>query len=147
KVPAVDPIIPSFRAEIIEKAPVLQVQHQVTNRFETPAVESVGDLANILEMTLSSTLKASGNSLICHCGPLVVVVIVVVIVVGVSNSVSTISDYMDSPLVVGAFGTVEVAFRAKRFGSFVWFLFSRPYSIGPCNIVVLFEWLLVLLVP
>nr|GEY04803.1 reverse transcriptase domain-containing protein [Tanacetum cinerariifolium] len=68
-------------------------------------------------MTLSSTLKASRNSLICRCGPPVVVV-VVVIVVGVSSSTSTISGYMDSPLVVGAFGTtwsimVEVAFRAQ----------------------------------
>nr|GEZ07982.1 reverse transcriptase domain-containing protein [Tanacetum cinerariifolium] len=77
----------------------------------------------ILEITLSSTLKASGNSLICRCGPPVVVVVVVVIVVGVSNSISTISGYMASPLRVGAFGTtwsimVEVAFRAQRFGSF-----------------------------
>nr|GEX42117.1 hypothetical protein [Tanacetum cinerariifolium] len=77
------------------------------------------DLAIILEMTLSSILKASGNSLICRCGPLVVVVIVVVIVivVGVSSSASTISGYMASPFAVGAFGTtwsimVEVAFRA-----------------------------------
>nr|GFA30851.1 hypothetical protein [Tanacetum cinerariifolium] len=53
-------------------------------------------------MTLSSTLKASGNSLIWRCGPLVVVV---VIVVGVSSSASTISGYMASPLAVGAFGT------------------------------------------
>nr|GFC87743.1 hypothetical protein [Tanacetum cinerariifolium] len=73
--------------------------------------------AIILEMTLSSTLKASGNSLICRCGPLVVVVVVVVvvIVVGVSSSISTISGYMASPFAVGAFGTtwsimVEVAF-------------------------------------
>nr|GFC24063.1 hypothetical protein [Tanacetum cinerariifolium] len=101
-------------------------------------------------MTLSSTLKASGNSLIGRCGPLVVVV-VVVIVVGVCSSASTISGYRASPLAVGAFGTiwsimVEVAFRAQRFGSYVWF-FSRPSSIGMCNIVVPSEWLLVLLVP
>nr|GEY17447.1 hypothetical protein [Tanacetum cinerariifolium] len=76
-------------------------------------------------MTLSSTLKASGNSLICRCGPLVVVVVVVVvIVVGVSSSAYTILNYMDSPLVVGAFGNtwsimVEVSFRAQRFGSSV----------------------------
>nr|GFC25952.1 hypothetical protein [Tanacetum cinerariifolium] len=74
-------------------------------------------------MTLSSTLKASGNSLICRCGPPVVVVVVVVIVVGVSSSASTISGYMASPFTVGAFGTVwsimvEVAFRAQRFGSY-----------------------------
>nr|GEY37229.1 hypothetical protein [Tanacetum cinerariifolium] len=105
----------------------------------------------ILEMTLSSTLKASGNSLICRCGPPVVVV-VVVIVVGVSSLASIISGYMASLLAVGAFGTtwsimVEVAFKAQRFGSSIWFLFSRPCSIGPCNIVVPFEWLLVLLVP
>nr|GEZ09723.1 hypothetical protein [Tanacetum cinerariifolium] len=102
-------------------------------------------------MTLSSTLKASRNSLICYCGPPVVVV-VVVIVVGVNGSISTISGYMASPLIVGAFGTtwsimVEVAFRAQRFGSSLWFLFSRSCSIGPCNIVVPSEWLLVLLVP
>nr|GFB51902.1 hypothetical protein [Tanacetum cinerariifolium] len=135
KVPAVDPTIPSFWTRRIDKAPVLQVQHQ----------------AIILEMTLSSTLKASRNSLICRCGPPVVVVIVIVIVVGVSSLASTISSYMASPLAVGAFGTtwsimVEVAFRAQRFGSSVWF-FSRPCSIGPCKIVVLFEWFLVLLVP
>nr|GFC48214.1 hypothetical protein [Tanacetum cinerariifolium] len=103
-------------------------------------------------MSLSSTIKASGNSLICCCSPQVVVVVVVVIVVGVSSSASTISGYMASPLAVDAFGTtwsimVEVTFRAQRFGSSVWFLFSRPCSIGPCNIVVPFEWLLVLLVP
>nr|GFB93605.1 hypothetical protein [Tanacetum cinerariifolium] len=166
KVPAVDPIIPSFRTELIDKAPVLQVQHHVSNRFKTPPVESMGDLSRvdglilikelkevdtkllsapisnkieaqwlfkrkvpvtklasgfppaeiILEMTLSSTLKASGNSLICRCG-LLVVVVVVVIVVSVSSSASTMSGYMTSPLAVGAFGTtwsimVEVAFRA-----------------------------------
>nr|GFA03000.1 hypothetical protein [Tanacetum cinerariifolium] len=72
-------------------------------------------------MTLSSTLKASGNSLICQCGSLVVVVIV-----GVSSLASIISGYMASPLAVGAFGTT---------------------CIGLCNIVVLSEWLLVLLVP
>nr|GFC84729.1 hypothetical protein [Tanacetum cinerariifolium] len=130
----------------------------------------------ILEMTLSSTLKASGNSLICRCGPPVVVVVVivlkesgnslicrcgplvvvvvvfVVIVVGVSSSASTIAGYIASPLAVGAFGTtwsimVEVSFRTQRFGSFVWFLLSRSCSIGPCNIVVPSKWLLVLLVP
>nr|GFC14338.1 hypothetical protein [Tanacetum cinerariifolium]GFC99758.1 hypothetical protein [Tanacetum cinerariifolium] len=74
-----------------------------------------------LIMTLSSTLKASSTSLICHCGSLVVVV-----VVGVSSLVSTISGYMASPLAVGAFGTtwsimVEVAFRVQRFGSSIWF--------------------------
>nr|GFB67514.1 hypothetical protein [Tanacetum cinerariifolium] len=129
---------------------MLHVQHQVSNRFETPPVESVGDLelkavdtkllstpvsnkikaqrlfkrnvpittlasgfppaVIILEMTLSSTLKASGNSLICRCGPSVVVV---VIVVGVSSSTFTISGY----IAVGTFRTtwsimVEVAFRA-----------------------------------
>nr|GEX94164.1 hypothetical protein [Tanacetum cinerariifolium] len=71
-------------------------------------------------MTLSSTLKASRNSLICHCG--FPVVVVVVVVVGVSSLVSTISGYMASLLAVGAFGTtwsimVEVAFKAQRFGS------------------------------
>nr|GFB85180.1 hypothetical protein [Tanacetum cinerariifolium] len=75
--------------------------------------------AIILEMTLSSTLKASENSLICRCGPPVVVVVVIVIVVGVSSLAFTISGYMDSPLAVGAFGTtwsimVEVAFRAQN---------------------------------
>nr|GEZ94320.1 hypothetical protein [Tanacetum cinerariifolium] len=74
--------------------------------------------AIILEMTLSSTLKASGNSLICRCGPLIVVVVVLVIVVGASSSASTISSYMASPLAVGAFGTtwsimVEVTFRHR----------------------------------
>nr|GFD46333.1 hypothetical protein [Tanacetum cinerariifolium] len=66
-------------------------------------------------------------------------------------SASIISGYMASPLAIGAFGKtwsimVEVAFRAQRFGSSVWF-FSRPCSIGPCNIVVPSKWLLVLLVP
>nr|GFB15680.1 hypothetical protein [Tanacetum cinerariifolium] len=114
--------------------------------------EMIRENAVILEMTLSSTLKASGNSLICRCGPLVVVVVVVVIVVGVSRSASTISGYMASLLAVGAFRMtwsimVEVAFRVHRFGSSVWFLFSRSCSIGQCNIVVPSEWLLVLLVP
>nr|GFB21972.1 hypothetical protein [Tanacetum cinerariifolium] len=33
-----------IRTELIDKAPVLQVQHQVSNQFETPPVESVEDL-------------------------------------------------------------------------------------------------------
>nr|GEY74100.1 hypothetical protein [Tanacetum cinerariifolium] len=71
-------------------------------------------------MTLSSTLKASGNSLIRRCSPPVIVVVVVG--GGVSSSASTIPRYMDSPLAVGAFGMtwsimVEVAFRAQRGGS------------------------------
>nr|GEY71160.1 hypothetical protein [Tanacetum cinerariifolium] len=45
-----------------------------------------------LVMTLSSTLKANRNSLICHYGSSVVVVVVVI--VGVSSLVSTISGYM-----------------------------------------------------
>nr|GFD14125.1 hypothetical protein [Tanacetum cinerariifolium] len=99
-------------------------------------------------MTLSSTLKASGNSLICQCGSSIVVVVVVI---GVSSLASTISGYMASPLAVGAFGTtwsimVEVAFRVQRLGSSVWF-FSKPCSIGLCNIIVSSEWLLVSLVP
>nr|GFD04972.1 hypothetical protein [Tanacetum cinerariifolium] len=67
-------------------------------------------------MTLSSTLKASRDSLICRCGPLVV--IVVVVIVDVSSSASTISGYMASLFAVDAFGKtwsimVEVAFRAQ----------------------------------
>nr|GFD19884.1 hypothetical protein [Tanacetum cinerariifolium] len=53
-------------------------------------------------MTLNSTLKASGNSLICRCGPPVVVVVVVVNVVGVSSSAPIISGYMASPLTFGS---------------------------------------------
>nr|GFA44875.1 putative ribonuclease H-like domain-containing protein [Tanacetum cinerariifolium] len=94
-----------------------KIMKSSTTNVETSIIEEVFHKAIILEMTLSSTLKASGNSLICRCGPLVVVVVVVVIVVGVSSSAYTILGYMASPLAVGAFGTtwsiiVEVAFRA-----------------------------------
>ncbi|GJY43529.1 hypothetical protein Tco_0431742 [Tanacetum coccineum] len=42
----VAPITLSFRKAPIDKVPVLQVQHQVPNQFETPLVESEEDPAS-----------------------------------------------------------------------------------------------------
>nr|GEV54772.1 hypothetical protein [Tanacetum cinerariifolium] len=41
--PSFGPIIPSFRTGPIDKVLMLQVQHQVSNRFGIPLVESEGD--------------------------------------------------------------------------------------------------------
>ncbi|GJR37374.1 hypothetical protein Tco_1213058 [Tanacetum coccineum] len=43
-------IILSFQTELIDKVPVLQVQHQVSNRFGIPLVESEGDPASLQEI-------------------------------------------------------------------------------------------------
>ncbi|GJS26686.1 hypothetical protein Tco_0487306, partial [Tanacetum coccineum] len=123
KVLAADLTILSSQMELINKAPVLQ--------------------AITLEMALSSTLKASENSLICPLGSLVV---------GSSRLTSTVLGEMASPLAVGTLRStlsimMVVAFRAQRFRSSIWFLFPRPYSISMCHIMPFERLLLVLIVP
>ncbi|GJX23796.1 hypothetical protein Tco_0228241 [Tanacetum coccineum] len=77
-------------------------------------------------MALSSTLKASENSLICPLGSLVVV--------GSSRLTSAVLGRMAYPFAIGALRStlpvmVIVAFRAQRFSSSVRFLFTRPNSL------------------
>ncbi|GJR63420.1 hypothetical protein Tco_1505582 [Tanacetum coccineum] len=48
--PGVGLAIPSFQMELIDKVPVLRVQHQVSNRFEIPLVESEEDPTNPWEI-------------------------------------------------------------------------------------------------
>ncbi|GKD34697.1 hypothetical protein Tco_1250206 [Tanacetum coccineum] len=44
---SVAPTTLSFRKALIDKVPVLQVQHQVPNQFKTPLVESEEDPASL----------------------------------------------------------------------------------------------------
>ncbi|GJU95752.1 hypothetical protein Tco_1320508 [Tanacetum coccineum] len=93
-------------------------------------------------MTLSSTLIASENSLVCPLGSLVVV--------GSSRHGFTVTGQMANPFAVSALGStwpimVIVALGEQRFDSSVRFLLTRPNSISPCHIVS-FEWLLLVLV-
>ncbi|GJX07552.1 hypothetical protein Tco_0195484 [Tanacetum coccineum] len=68
------PAILSSRTELIDKVPVLQVQHQVSNRFEIPLVRSVEDPASLWEILWENIKQFArpqvASSLTCLQSPL-----------------------------------------------------------------------------
>ncbi|GJU86624.1 hypothetical protein Tco_1294170 [Tanacetum coccineum] len=60
-IPGIAPKTLSFQKELIDRVLVLQVQHQASNRFEIPLVESVEDPTNLQEI-LQENLERLGSS-------------------------------------------------------------------------------------
>ncbi|GJU08508.1 hypothetical protein Tco_1124938 [Tanacetum coccineum] len=87
---SVAPITLSFRKAPIDKVPVLQVQHQVPNQFETP-MSVRGRPASPQFWAVSSKVTLS-SALIATISLLIIVVVVAVVVI--CRSASTILGQM-----------------------------------------------------